>query len=288
MNQALADGRESRDAVAQYRRDGYYVARRIVPPDLIDAVFFDMHRLVTQQLRRMGLPRSNGKTSEDVHADLRGLFANDLKTYLATLTLCAKLASLHELYVHPGIRAFTAAIGIDFPVFQTAPVLHLMSKSLKIPGGYQGFGAHQDWPTLQGSLDTVTVWVPFVDIDRNLYTMDIIPGSHKGGLYPYARRDHIFEVDPGHYNPDDFRSIEAARGDVVFMSSFAIHRSSTRGDERLRVSTSMRYENAAEPNFIERSYPFAHKRSVVTDLITPGFPDRDQVRRIFGDAETAT
>jgi ectoine hydroxylase-related dioxygenase (phytanoyl-CoA dioxygenase family) len=130
------------------------------------------------------------------------------------------------------------------------------------------------------------VWIPFVDVDRDLFTMDIIPGSHKGGLYPYTRRDHIFEVDPGHYNPDGFVPMETARGDVVFMSSFSVHRSSTQGDDRLRVSTSMRYENASERYFIERSYPFAHKRSVIADLITPDFPSREQVRNIFEESRT--
>ena len=100
-----------------------------------------------------------------------------------------------------------------------------------------------------------------------------------GGGHP--RRDHIFEVDPAHYDAEGFVPVEAARGDVVFMSSFAVHRSGTRGDERLRVATSMRYENAAEPHFIERSYPFAHKRSVVGQLITPDFPTPAQVRRVF-------
>ena len=266
---------------AQYRRQGYHIARQIVPRALIDRVFADMHRLAAQQLGRLGLPASQGETAEAVHGDLRQLFARDLPAYLATLTLCAKLVSLYELYLHPNIRAFAESVGVGFPVFQTAPVMHVMSKSLKVPGGYQGFGSHQDWPTLQGSLDTVTVWIPFVDVDRDRFTLEIVPGSHTGGLYPYARRDHIFEVDPAHYDAEGFVPVEAARGDVGFMSSFAVHRSGTRGDERLRVATSMRYENAAEPHFIERSYPFAHKRSVVGQLITPDFPTPAQVRRVF-------
>jgi hypothetical protein len=269
------------DPAARYRREGFFVARQMVPPAQVDSIFSDMHRLTVQQLKRFGLPHGNGATHEAAHQDLRQLFTHDLQTYLATLALCAKLASLHELYLHPAIRTFSRDIGIDFPVFQTAPVMHLMSKSLRVPGGYQGFGAHQDWPTLQGSLDTVTVWIPFVDIDRDLFTLDIIPRSHSDGLRRYSRRDHIFEVDPGAYSADDFRSVEATRGDVVFMSSFAIHRSSLKGDDRLRVSTSMRYENASEPHFISRSYPFAHKRSVLNELITSDFPTPEQVRSTY-------
>ena len=288
MKQAAADLASQSDPVAQYHRDGFHVARQMVPRAQIDRVFSDMHRLAAQQLRRLELPHGRGGGVEAVHADLKLLFTHDPKAYLATLTLCAKLVSLYELYLHPAIRTFARDIGIAFPVFQTSPVMHLMSKSLRIPGGYQGFGTHQDWPTLQGSLDTVTVWIPFVDVDRELFTLDVIPGSHTEGLRPYARRDHIFEVDPAVYDAADFQSIEALRGDVVFMSSFAIHRSSLRGDERLRVATSMRYENAAEPHFIARSYPFAQKRTVVTDLITPDFPRAEQVRSLYRAARKAT
>lgn len=276
MDQHLLDA-----AVAQYKRDGYYIARQIVTPVQIEGVFSDMHKLVGQQLERFGLPVNAGSTAEAVHADLRTLFNHDLKAYLATLTLCAKLVSLYELYLHPNIRTFVKAVSIDLPVFQTAPVMHLMSHALKIPDGYQGFGAHQDWPTLQGGLDTVTLWIPFVDVDSNLFTMDLIPGSHKGGLYPYTRSNHIFEVNPEHYREEDFIPMEAQRGDIVFMSSFTIHRSSLRGDDRLRVSTSMRYENAAEPHYIARRYPFAQKRSVIPDLITADFPSAEQVLKIY-------
>jgi hypothetical protein len=281
MKHAASDLAPAPDPAAQFLRDGFHVARQMVPRAQVDRIFSDMHRLAAQQLRRLGLPYGRGDTSEAVHQDLKTLFDHDPKVYVATLTLCAKLVSLFELYLHPAIRGFAREIGIAFPVFQTAPVMHVMSKSLKIPGGYQGLGAHQDWPTLQGSLDTVTVWIPFVDVDKNRFTLDIIPRSHTDGLRPYARRDHIFEVDPGTYDASGFQPVEAARGDVVFMSSFAIHRSSLKGDDRLRVSTSMRYENAAEPHFVERCYPFAHKRSVVAELITPDFPQRDQVAAVY-------
>jgi hypothetical protein len=111
--------------------------------------------------------------------------------------------------------------------------------------------------------------------------MDMIPGSHKAGLLPYTRQNHIFEVDPTHYREADFIPVVAKRGDIVFMSSFTVHRSSLRGDHRLWVSTSMRYENAAEPHFIARRYPYAQKRSVIPDLITPDFPTAGQVQSVY-------
>ncbi len=281
MSSSLSTSANFSEEATQYRKNGYFIARQILPPDLVLKVRSEMHLLVQQQLEYLGLACTSARSPEALHNDLKTLFGGNLKAYLATLTLCAKLTSLFELYTHPEVKRFVAATGLSLPVFQTTPVMHAMSKSLKVPGGYYGLGVHQDWPTLQGGLDTVTLWLPFVDVDRNLYPLELIPGSHDGGLLPYSRKDHIFEVDPEHYDPSAFVPMEASVGDIVFMSSFTIHKTSTNGDDRLRIATSWRYENGSEPHFIARCYPFAQKRSVVPELITPNFPTAAQVKAAF-------
>ena len=89
------------------------------------------------------------------------------------------------------------------------------------------------------------------------------------------------EVDPAHYDERDFVRIAAERGDVLFFSSFLIHRSGQHGREGVRLSISARYENAAETTFIERLYPFAQKRVVQRELIVKDFPSREQVVSIY-------
>jgi len=268
----LAAAAQRQSDLKNYKNEGFCIARGLLPRLQVEHVFSDMHKLVKQQLKHRSLPSCNTSSPSDMHHDLHCLFQCDLAAYIATLTICGKLVSLFDLYLHHNVRTFAAELGINFPVFQTTPVVHLMANDLNIPNGYHGVGAHQDWPTLQGSLDTVTIWIPFVPVDANLFTLEIIPESHKHGLLPYTRQANIFEVDSNCYDPAKFLAIEAEPGDVVFMSTFAIHRSSTTGDDRLRLATSMRYENAGEPHFIARTYPFAQKRSVLAELITPGFP----------------
>lgn len=259
--------------IAEYNRDGFVIARGLLKPDDVNAVLADMHLLALQQLKHIGgWPHAHG-----LHEDLAALLVFGQLQYLATLTLCAKLQSLWELYLDDGISRITDDLGIKFPVFQTQPVVHVMSDRLKIDGGYFGFGAHQDWPTLQGSLDTITVWIPFTEVGPENFTMEVAPGSHKAGLYPYTRKANIFEVDGTITN---WTPIVAKPGDVVFMSAFTVHRSSTQGSG-LRIASSFRYENAAEPTFIKRGYPFAHKRVVTEELITPDFPSAEAVRMAF-------
>ncbi len=269
------------DAITQYKRNGYYIARQLLPEPSVKRVFSDIHHLAVQQLHHYGLPYHDEHTRETLHSDLQALFTKDIKTYLATLTLTSKLISLYGLFMEPALLDFIKYLGLSIPVWQTGPIVHLMSTALKIPGGYYGFGLHQDWPSQQGGLDGVTVWIPLADVDRKMFTMEVIPGSHLQGLYPSTKNDQILEINPAFYDENALVPIEAKRGDVVFMSAFMLHRSSTVGDERLRLSTSIRFENAAEPHFIARNYPSAQKRSANQDLITPDFPTAEQMREIF-------
>jgi hypothetical protein len=277
MGQTAPDRDPWQNATDQYKSDGYLIAKGLLPRAQVLQVQADMRQLVQQQLRLRKLTPSADSGPLAWHGDLQALFHADRSAYIATLTLCAKLTSLWDLYLDRRVRELVSALGIAFPVFQTTPVLHLMSHALKIPNGYHGIGVHQDWPTLQGSLDTITLWIPFVDVDRNLFPLEVIPASHRRGLYPFTRTDHIFEVTQESYDSNNFVPLEARCGDVVFMSSFTLHRSGTQGDDRLRVATSFRYENAAEREFIARGYPFAQKRSVIPALITSAFPTPEQV-----------
>jgi ectoine hydroxylase-related dioxygenase (phytanoyl-CoA dioxygenase family) len=142
-------------------------------------------------------------------------------------------------------------------------VVHIQADCLRIPNGYFGLAAHQDFPSVQGSLDGFVVWIPLVDIDKERYPLEVIPESHKEGVLPSIENsDSILEINPGIYNESDFISVECEIGDVVFMSNFTVHRSSQHGNDKLRLACSTRYDNANEKTFIDRCYPSGYQRSV--------------------------
>ncbi len=266
-----------------YRRQGYFHARGVLPLAALDETTRDMNRVVTQQLSRLGLPVASDDGMTGLYANLKCLHRADLKAYLASLTLWAKLYSLHSLVMHPNLAALAREVGVTLPVFQTQPVMHLVSDQLLIPNGYQGFDVHQDWTALQSGLDTMGIWIPFVDIDRDLNTMEVIPGSHLQGLCEGTQGQHVYAVSPSCYREDDFVPVEVQRGDVFLMAIFTVHRSGKRGRPgALRLSCSARYENAAEPTFVERLYPFTQRRVVERGFLHPGFPTQEQVRKVYG------
>ena len=103
------------------------------------------------------------------------------------------------------------------------------------------------------SLDSVVVWAPIVPIDKNLFPLQVIPGSNHKGLLPGEVINDVFEVDTDQYKEDDFVDVEVNPGDVVFMSSFTVHRSNKIGRSNdIRAACSIRYENISEEHYEKR------------------------------------
>jgi ectoine hydroxylase-related dioxygenase (phytanoyl-CoA dioxygenase family) len=267
-----------------YKENGYWIGKGLLDVGEVLATRDEMHQIFKQQLHYLRLGSSRKAGEDAMHEDMAALLRADKDRYLASLRLCAKVTSLTALYLAPRLRRFSEAIGISLPVFQTNPVFHVISEDLRIPGGYYGYGIHQDWPALQSGLDTVTLWVPFVSVDELNYTLDILPGSHLRGLLPGKMEQNAFEVDPASYREEDFVSVKADPGDVLFMSCFLVHRSSLKGGRRVRIACSMRYENASEATFVAHSYPFVHKRVVQREFLFQDLPTAEQVRRVFSSS----
>lgn len=270
-----------RNQIRFYQENGYLVVEDIFDPRHLDETLEHFNLSFAQQLQRLNLAVAGGPTLDALHDNMATLMGASVPLYLATLRMCSKLYGVYRLMADERLRQACADLGIATPLFQTTPVLHLMSRRLVIPGGYQGFDVHQDWTSVQGSLDTITTWIPFMDIDPQLFTMEVVPGSHLLGLLSGSQEQHVLRVDEKHFAQDSFVPVCVGKGGVCLMSNFTIHRSSREGDERLRLSVSGRYENASEPTFIAREYPFTQQKSMQRGFITENFPSVAQVRDTF-------
>ena len=269
------------DQIRFYKENGYLEAENIFDAELIDETLRHFNLSFVQQLERRRLAVESGVILDALHKNMATLLAADVKLYLATLRMCSKLYGVYRLMTEERLRGAVEDLGVTTPLFQTTPVLHLMSRQLVIPGGYQGFDVHQDWTSVQGSLDTITTWIPFMDIDPDLFTMEVVPGSHLKGLVSGIQEENIFRIDEKHFSEDDFVPVQVRKGGVCLMSNFTVHRSSRKGDDRMRISVSGRYENASEASFIEREYPFTQLKSLHRGFITENFPSRQRVRDVF-------
>lgn len=268
--------------------DGYIVAKNIIDKKLLDEVRSDLHSIVGLQLNYLGIKKASQTTKETLFTDLKSLYQADLKRYLSALKTASALASFMKLYVSDGLTNTTRSLGIETPIFLTQPVLHVMAEELRIKDGYFGIGAHQDWPALQSSLDTLTTWIPLFPVRRNQFTLEIIPKSHLLGLVEATQEQHIHEVKPSVYENLKFEPVEIDDGDALVFSTFLIHKSEITGEPgAFRIAYSMRYENAADSNFVSRSYHSAQKRVVERYLAEKDTPSKTDVSKVYGEGSAS-
>jgi ectoine hydroxylase-related dioxygenase (phytanoyl-CoA dioxygenase family) len=268
-----------------YREQGYLLCRDFFPAEEVKVIHDEAKAVFEAQMRRFDiLPEGEA----DDRAFTQGMFRL-FETDLATFSNCGKqaqhLISLHRLSLDQRIVDALAELGLDFPNVSTRPVLYFNHPKLAQKEVYWRLSLHQDWRSMQGSLDSVVVWLPLIDIGRELGALEILPGSHKKGLLAADLIDgygHINEKAARDIDPDDLISVEVKRGDALFFSTFLLHQSGQDMGEAIRWSCHFRYNNLAEPTFVERGYPHPYIYRPAEPLITEGFPTREAVDRLFG------
>jgi ectoine hydroxylase-related dioxygenase (phytanoyl-CoA dioxygenase family) len=207
------------------------------------------------------------------------------KEDLTTLSNCGKqvqhLISLHQLSLNPKIIELLRAIGLKFPNVSTRPVMYFNNPKLSKEKVFHKVDAHQDWRSMQGSLNSVVIWIPLVDINKSLGALEILPGSHKLGLFT----DHVHYgfgmVDLNEEQKKQLLPVEVETGDALLFSSFLVHQSGDNITDSPRWSCHFRYNDLAEETFINRGYPHAYLYKPTEELITPDFPKPNQIKKTF-------
>jgi hypothetical protein len=259
------------------RRDGFTVAKKLLPPNVIAAARDSISRTLADQLSQLNLD-----VPADLHSQLRALYAADLDRYKQTLAALWRKADIAAVMRHEALFDFVRSIlGWGDVFLPGGEVVILMASDLKIPDGYFGLKAHQDFPSVQGSLDGLVVWIPLLDVDADNFPLQVVPGSHRLGLVTDIEQTRNgWEIINTQLDRMTFQPIPVEAGDAVFMSVFTIHRSGLDGSG-LRIALSTRFDNAVEPSFIARGYPTAYQRIVHREQFVPGFPDASDMATLW-------
>lgn len=265
--------------------EGYVVARGVIDTAQLDQINREMADMFALQLRRLGLPVDAGDSREAFLANTSRLLQADVPTYISTARLTQMLPSANRLLLSDPVLDLARTLGVEFPVISTRLANHIMAEALRIPGGYHKSPPHQDWRSMQGSLDSIVLWIPTTPVTERSFPLEVVPRSHLHGLLPTV--DHIMTpaVSDPRVTEDLYVRLPMQPGDVVAFSSFLVHRTCEEGDDLVRIAYSGRYNNAAEPTYVEHGYPTPYKYSYQTDLIVENFPTTADLAKIFPDAK---
>lgn len=266
--------------VANFKENGFVLAPGFFPKEAVERVRRDARNVFINQLLKHHILETDDPGEQEFEFGLFEYF----KRYLQEFINCGKqiqhLVSLHRLSLDQRIeQALIKDFGFRFPNISTRPVLYFNSRFLATEEVYWRVFPHQDWRSMQGSLDSIVVWVPLVDVDASLGPLEVVPGSHKLGLLTTEVVNSFGKVDQ--FTDDQFISVKVTRGDALFFSTFLVHRSGVNTTESIRWSCHFRYNNLAEKTFIERGYPHPYIYKPLDELITPNFPQTGSVAELF-------
>ena len=266
--------------VNAYKEDGYLLVKGFFPREEIRRIRDEAKEVFVAQMRRHAIVGTDALSESEFEAGMFRLFETDL----ATFTNCGKqaqhLISLHRLSLSEPVIQAIAALGLSFPNVSTRPLLYFNSRRLAKKEVYWRLSVHQDWRSMQGSLDAIVLWVPLIDIDRSLGALEVIPGSHRMGLLDSEMSDGYGHIRTSVNLPEPV-PVEVEVGDALFFSAFLVHQSGTSTTDSIRWSCHFRYNNLEEATFVERGFPHPYIYRPQVELITSDFPERRQVANVF-------
>ena len=257
----------------KYFDNGYVLLKDFLDKEIIEKILQDAKSIFQLQFDYLNL-------DSNFNENLKTLFKNHFQIFIDCGKQIQHIISLHKLSLDDKILTLINSLGIEKPNISTRPVLYFNHPDLAKEKSYHTVDAHQDWRSMQSSLDSLVIWIPLTNIDKSLGALQIIPKSHLFGLKTIEVVNGFGMVDIDNYK-DEFIDVEVKQGDILVFSSFLIHRSGNNSSDQPRWSCHFRYNNLKEKTFIERGFPHNYIYKSDSGLITEDFPSINELNKVF-------
>lgn len=273
------------DQISGYKKNGYIIIKGFFPEKTIRDLFYQIKEVFALQMQHLlgePLEKSLALGQQEFSDLMYKLYDHDAAVFSNCGKQVQHLVELHELGLSKKLMDVLKELGLAKPILSVRPCVLMNNVKLDkkgAQGNYWRKPSHQDWYYSQGSLDSVTVWTPYVFCDKELGVLEFVPGSHLHGLQNSDKGNYgELAVEPG---DEKFESYDMAPGDIIIFASFLIHRSGVNTTNRVRWSTQFRFSNLLEPSFIERKFPNPFIYQPTNVLETPGFPKEEDLKKQF-------
>lgn len=272
--------------LSQYQQDGFIHFKSFFNPEVIEQVREEAKQVFIKPMIQQGILSCPAPNETQFEAAMTEFFRLDLPGFINCGKTCQHLISLHRLSLSEKLIQQLIALGVQTPVICTRPVIYFNSRHLAQSEVYYRTPPHQDWRSMQGSLNSMVVWVPLLDVNEALGALEIVPGSHLWGLLPSEQDEWYRKVEAG--ERFNYQSVEVAAGDALFFSSFLLHRSGNNSTDAIRWSCHFRYNDLSEETFIARRYPHPYIYKAQQELLTENFPAPEELQVVFSAKTQAT
>jgi hypothetical protein len=267
------------DEIEQLNQKGFVLKKGFFNPNELDNLKDEGQKIFFNQIKKFGIA-SKYSSEENFNLNLFRLFAEYPDIFINCAQQIQNLISVYRIAVSDEIIRTLKGYGVSFPTMIVKPVVFFSHKKLSKKVENWKTPPHQDWGSIQSSLDTTIVWVPWVDVTKDIGPLEIIEGSHKLGNVTSGKQGDFKTFNDEEYK-DSYQSVEMEKGDALFFSSFLLHKSGNNISSNPRWSMHLRYSNLDEPTNIQRGYPYNYSYGPIDREITPNFPDKNNLNHIY-------
>jgi hypothetical protein len=107
--------------------------------------------------------------------------------------------------------------------------------------------SHQDYPHIQGTTETLSLWLPLGDCPAEMGGLAIARGSHRDGVREFTVSSGAGGMEVIDPLDGSWVAGPMAAGDVLIFHSLTVHKGLPNVSDRLRMSLDNRYQRASEP-----------------------------------------
>lgn len=245
----------------QLDRDGYVILKNYFNPTFIETLKESAEFVFENQFNSFGYPEA---TDYNIFKEnMIRLFKEQSEIFKN----CGKLIQtglprLYHIGFEPELLGLLNELGIEQPNFCTRPVLFFNHPQLASSPEYYMTPKHQDWPSMEASQNSLVVWIPLVDVNKENGSIIIYPGSHKQGVLPFTTEGGFAKVE---YEGESIQP-EMKVGDIAIFSTKLVHESGPILNDTIRWSCHFRYTDMMEQDFIQRGYPSPYEYKPKTKM----------------------
>lgn len=267
-----------------YNKNGYLLLKDFFLRDEIDLILKEAKSVFIRQFKEKQYISDNISNELDeklFNQLLFKLFNDDFECLSNSGKQIQHLISLHSLSLSEKVIKLIKKFGLKTPIVSTRPVLFFNHPKLSTQRIYHTVDAHQDWRSMQGSLNSVVLWIPLINIDKNIGALEILPGSHLNGLRAKDLENGFGFIELKEEEKNHLQTVEVNVGDALIFSSFLIHQSGKNISNSPRWSCHFRYNDLDEKTFLKRKFPHPYIYKPIENLITSDFPSKKEIINIF-------
>lgn len=268
-----------------YNENGYYLYKNMYQRNEMDAYIADIHAVFKKRMQSINVTWKEDEKGLIAVPSLVDFFKAYNQEYIECMKQAQNLFHTFKLSYKAKINETLKELGVNLPAFSTKPILMISNAATSKSYAHFKTPPHQDWRSIQGSLNGIITWTALVDvIDEGIGPLEVIPKSHKWGLLDTEKDEWYRTINDPRVNDNAFISVPMNQGDCLFFSSFLVHRSGKHDGKLPRYSLQFRFNDVDEMRFATKGYPSTYPSDVpeIDHVSKDNNPSPEDVEKTFG------